>query len=213
MLTLACWRFGGLAGRKNLPLSDDVYSGPSSLKLGVGVVTAGDSANFGEGLIAQHHAIFQYGLERVRTEGRALRQRLAFENLHGGKFLTILYQVKAATFAGLAGICFWIFVHVLPFAIAVDGRTFQSKLQSIAIHLLEKGATHSIAPDILRPSAACQLSGDILYGVKVYAIALNESHAGHGGLPAFAVHFVAKHFADDFEQLFQNGNCIAGIGS
>src|ERR1700732_5618916 len=101
-------------------------------------------------------------------------------------------QVKAAAFAGFAGIRFWIFVHLLPFAVAVNGGTFQSKLQSIAIHLLEKRATHSVAPDILRPAAARQLCGDVLYGVKVYAIALNESHARHGGLPAFAVHFVAK---------------------
>src|ERR1700692_604164 len=129
----------------------------SSLKLGVGVVTGGDGANFGKRLIAQHDAIFKYRLERVRTEGRTLRQRFAFEDLHGGKFLTILDQVKAAAFAGLAGICFWIFVHVLPFAVAIDGRTFECKLQSIAIHLLEKRATHSITPDILRPTASRQL--------------------------------------------------------
>jgi len=68
------WRFGDLAGRKNLPASKGAPVKTPSLNLGVGVVTGGDGANFGERLISQQHAIFKDRFKRVRTEGGAFGQ-------------------------------------------------------------------------------------------------------------------------------------------
>jgi hypothetical protein len=45
----------------------------------------------------------------------------------------------------------------VPFATAVDGRTFQRKFQRVAIHLLQKRAAHPVAPDVLGPPFARKL--------------------------------------------------------
>ena len=106
---------------------------------------------------------------------------------------------------------FGIFVDVVPFAAAVDGGTFQSKFQRVAIHLLEQRAAHAVAPDILGPAFASELRGNVLNGVEIHAVALNETDVGNGGLPAFFVYFVAEDFRDDFEKLFEHGDGIAGV--
>src|SRR5208282_5060863 len=112
----------------------------------------------------------------------------------GGEFLADVDQVEAAAFAGFGWIRFRIFVDVVPFAAAVDGGTFQSKFQGVAIHLLKQRAAHAVAPDILRPAFARKLRGNVLNRVVVYAVALNEAHVGNGGLPAFFIYFVSENF-------------------
>jgi len=88
----------------------------------------------------------------------------------------------------------------VPFAVAIDGGTFQRELQRVAIDLLQQRAAHTVAPDILRPAFASELAGDVLDGVEIDAVALDEAHAGNGSLPAFAIDFVAENVAGNLEK-------------
>src|SRR5580700_458548 len=99
----------------------------------------------------------------------------------------------------------------MPSAFAIDRGTFQRESQRVAIHLLQQRASHAVAPDILRPASAGELRGDVLDGVEIDAIALDEAHAGDGGFPAFAVDFVAENFADNFEKLLEDSDGVAGV--
>src|SRR5204862_3234792 len=101
--------------------------------------------------------------------------------------------------------------NVVPLAIAVDGGTFQCELQRVAVDLLQQRAAHAVAPDILRPAFAGELRGDVLDGVVVDAIALDEAHARNSRLPAFAVYFVAEFLADNFEEFLEDADSVAGI--
>ncbi len=78
---------------------------------------------------------------------------------------------------------------------------------------MQQRAAHAVAPDILRPASASELRRNVLNGVEVDAVALDEAHAWNGGLPSFAVYFVAEFFADNFEQFLEHGDGFAGIGA
>jgi hypothetical protein len=79
--------------------------------------------------------------------------------------------------------------------------------------LLQERATHTVTPDVLRPAFARELCGDVLDGVQVEALALNEANARDGGLPAFAIYFESEFFADDFEKFFEDSDGVSGIGT
>src|SRR6266446_1646848 len=138
-----------------------------------------------------------------RIVSRTLLDRIAFNNFDSGKILAVLDEIETAAPAGFAGIGFWILINVVPLAVAVDRRTFQSKFQRVAVDLLKQRATHAVTPNVLRPAFASELRGDVLNGVEVDAIALDEAHAGNGGLPAFTVYFVAEFFAHNFEKFLE----------
>src|SRR5712692_4467511 len=196
----------GLPTRSGQAPPAATFSGDCSDGIIVSVVRRGDGANFGERLVAQDFAVFENCFESViGREGRA------FNNFDSGEILAVLEEVEAASLAGLAGIGFRIFVNVVPLAVAVDGGTLQRKLQRVAVDLLQQRAAHAIAPDILRPSFASELRGDVLNGVEVHAIALDKAHARNGGLPAFSVYFVAEFLADNFKKLFEDRDSFAGI--
>src|SRR6266853_1170724 len=172
----------------------------------VGVVGKGDSANFGESLVAQDLAVFENCFESVIG-----RDWNAFDNFDSGEILAVLDEVKAAALAGFARIGFGVFVNVVPLAIAVDGGAFQRKFQRVAVNLLKQRAAHTVAPNVLRPAFAGELRGNVLNGVEVDAIALNKAYAGNGGLPALAVYFVAEFFTDNLEKFLEDGDGFAGI--
>src|SRR5713226_7324752 len=198
----------GLPTRSGQAPPGATFSGDCSDGIIVSVVRRGDGANFGESLVAQDFAVFENCFESViGREGRA------FNNFDSGEILAVLEEVEAASLAGLAGIGFRIFVNVVPLAVAVDGGTLQRKLQRVAVDLLQQRAAHAIAPDILRPSFASELRGDVLNGVEVHAIALDKAHARNGGLPAFSVYFVAEFLADNFKKLFEDRDSFAGVGT
>src|SRR6266403_351096 len=62
-----------------------------------------------------------------------------------------------------------------------------------------------------RPPFPGELRGNILNGVEVDAVALDKAHARNGGLPAFAVYFVAEFLADNLEEFLEDGDGFAGI--
>src|SRR6266849_7849538 len=174
----------------------------------VGVVRRSDGADFGEGLVAQEFAVFEKRFKCVIGGDRS-----AFNDFDGGELLAIMDQVEAASAAGFRRIGFGIFVNIVPLAVAIDGGTLQGEFQRVAVDLLQQRAAHAVAPDILRPASAGQLRGNILNGVEIYAVALDETHAGNRGLPAFAIYFIAEFFADNFEEFFEDSNGFAGIGT
>src|SRR5260370_2784751 len=175
-------------------------------RIEIGVVRRSDGANFRKSLVAQDFAVFENRFESVvGREGSALN------DFDGGEILAVLKEVKAASLAGFAGIGFGMLVSVVPLAVAVDSGTFQREFERVAVDLLQQRAAHAVAPDILRPAFARELRGDVLDGVEVDAVALDEAHAWNGGLPAFAVNFVAEFLADNFEKFLEDGDRFAGI--
>src|SRR2546422_7957598 len=66
---------------------------------------------------------------------------------------------------------------------------------------------------LFRSALARELRGDVLDGVEVDAVALDETNTGDGGLPAFAVYFITEFFAHNFEKFFQDGHGVTGIGA
>src|SRR6266852_8744433 len=170
----------------------------------VGIVRRGDGANFRESLVAQEFAVFENRFESVVG-----RDGSAVDDFDRNEILAVLDEIEAASLAGFGRILLGIFVDVVPLAAAVDGGTFQREFQRVAVDLLQQRATHAVAPDVLRPALASELRGNVLNGVEVDAVALNETHARNRGLPAFAVYFVAEFFADDCEEFLEDGGGVA----
>src|SRR5260370_1400239 len=175
-------------------------------RIEIGVVGRSDGANFRESLIAKKFAVFENRLESVVG-----RDGSAVHGFDGGEILAVLNEVEAAAFAGFGWILLGIFINVVPFPVAIDGGTFQREFQRVAVDLLQQRAAHAVAPNILRPAFAGELRGNVLNGVEVDAVALDETHARDGGFPAFAVYFVAEFLADNFEEFFEDGDRFAVI--
>src|SRR6266478_2654770 len=110
----------------------------------VDVVGRGNGTDFSESLFAEKFAVLENNVESVGG-----REGLVVDDFDGDEFFAVVDEVEAATFASFAWIGYRILVDVVPFAIAVDGRTFQFKFQGVAIHLLQKRAAHAVAPDVL----------------------------------------------------------------
>src|SRR6266852_3401531 len=163
-------------------------------------------ANFRESLVAQELAVFENRFESVvGRDGRAVN------DFDRNEILAVLDEVEAASFAGFGRILLGIFVYVVPLAVAVNGGTLQREFERVTIDLLQERAAHAVTPDVLRPALAGELRGNVLDGVEIDAVALNETHARNGGLPAFAVYFVAEFFADNFEDFLEDGHGVTGI--
>src|SRR5207237_2364595 len=105
------------------------------------------------------------------------REVCSSASVAGIYFLVSLNEVDAAALAGAGGVGFRILIDVVPLAAAVDGGTFQREFQRVAVDLLQQRTAHAVAPDVLRPAFASQLRGNVLNGVEVDAIALDETHA------------------------------------
>src|SRR5260370_602436 len=172
----------------------------------VTVVGRGDGAHFRESLVAQDLSVFENCFKCV-VGGNGH----AFNNFDSSEILAVLDEIEAAALAGFARIGFRILVNVVPLAVAIDRGTFKREFQRVAVDLLKQRAAHTVTPNVLRPALAGELRGDVLNGVEVDAIALDEAHAGNGGLPAFTVYFVAEFFAHNFEKFFEDSDSFAGI--
>ena len=97
----------------------------------VDVVGRGNGTNFSESLVTQKFAVLENNLKSIGG-----REGLTVDDFDGDEFFAVVHEVEAATFASFAWIGYRILADVVPFAIAIDGRTFQRKFQGVAIHLL-----------------------------------------------------------------------------
>jgi hypothetical protein len=52
---------------------------------------------------------------------------ITFDHFNRGKIFGVLQEIEAATLAGFGWILLGIFADVVPFAVAIDGGTFQSE--------------------------------------------------------------------------------------
>jgi len=88
----------------------------------VDVVGRGNGTDFSESLVAEEFAVLENNVENIGG-----RDGLAVDDFDGDEFFAVVNEVEAATFASFAWIGYRILVDVVPFAIAVDGRTFQHR--------------------------------------------------------------------------------------
>src|SRR5258708_32842470 len=110
----------------------------------VDVVGRGNGTDFSESLVAEKFAVLENNVESIGG-----RDGLAVDDFDGDEFFAVVDEVEAATFASFAWIGYRILINVVPFAIAVDGRTFQRIFQGDASHFLQTRATHAVRADVL----------------------------------------------------------------